>query len=172
MLRVKQICITTIAAGALIVGVTVMNSRQALAQGGQKPLAVVVDDNGFEPVAARVSCNITLPSSGCDANIYTVPEGKRLVVEYFSLLANMSSVGETVRASLGDDMSAAQLYLPLVPAAVPGPASAAITSAGQVVRLYFESGETVQAHALRTAAQGNAGIAFQITGHLVDAPPQ
>ena len=84
--------------------------------GNPLPLPVRTVEREFEGVQATGTCTITPPTTGCSAELFTVPEGKQLVVEYFSALANTSAVGATVRVN----MNAATVfhYLPLLPPAV------------------------------------------------------
>src|SRR5204862_5504556 len=84
-----------------------MNPSKAVGQGppgglavnlvNPLPVPVRTVSEPFEPVLTRGSCNGSSPASGCNADLYTVPAGKRLVIEYFSSTANLPQAGNTAR---------------------------------------------------------------------------
>src|SRR5262245_37578684 len=150
MSRFKNKLIAMVVVGVLASIGTLVNSRQAVAQSGGPnvtlvspiPLPVRAVENEFQPVSAASTCSIVLPLVNCNGELYTVPAGKRLVIEHFSVFANLASAGETGRASLYGG-GANTIYLPLLPPAIPAWFPGAMTSGGQAVRMYVNGSGTV-----------------------------
>jgi hypothetical protein len=101
MNRYKNHLIAAAVLSVLAVIGTMMNSRQAAAAGGDPkvtiespiPLPVRVDNTVSDPVRVRNVNDAIQPfqaagncfgNSACDGAIFTVPTGKRAVIEYFS----------------------------------------------------------------------------------------
>ena len=170
----------TVAAGLVVVAMAgvIISTEPAGAQGGSAgptvtignplPLPVRTVEREYEGVQASGSCTITPPVTGCSAELFTVPEGKQLVVEYFSALANTSAVGATVRVNM---YTGVFHYLPLLPPAVQGPNQGGMTSGGGPVRVYVAAGRTVEGDALRSGTAGVTGLLFSMSGYLLDASP-
>ena len=169
----------SVAALAVALGGVFISTEHASAQGGQGgptvtianplPLPVRAVDSEYQGVRASGSCTITLPTTGCSADLFTVPAGKQLVVEYFSALANVSAAGATVRVALDD--STVFHYLPMLPPAAAGPNQGGITSGGGPMRLYLAAGEKVRGSALRSGDAGTTSMLFSMAGYLVDVSP-
>ena len=135
---------------------------------GDAPLPVRdVDSPGRQPVTAEGSCS----GSGCTATVYTVPAGKRLIVEYASITANIP-VGKVARWRLFTNnagQQGAELNFPLTqPPAIFGILSQ--TTAGQQVRLYAEAGSEVRMNGTTSDNATPSNYIFAISGHLVDVP--
>ena len=170
--------LTAIVAAVGAIGLAVY-SKEVSAQGPPGGLAVNIVNpipvpvrtvtSAFQPVNVSGTCTITPPVTGCDADLYTVPAGKRLVIEYFSGLANVAAAGESVRMSV--NVNSRFHYLPLLPPAITGPNTGAITSGGQVMRLYAEPLTVVQGDVLRTGAAGTTGVLFSLSGYLENVTP-
>lgn len=135
---------------------------------GDAPLPVQdVDSPGRQPVTAEGSCS----GSGCTATVYTVPAGKRLIVEYASLTANIP-LGKVARWRLitnNAGQQGAELNFPLTqPPVIFGiiPQS----TAGQQVRLYAEAGSEVEMNGTTSDNATPSNYIFSISGYLVDVP--
>lgn len=50
-----------------------------------------VDNPARQPVQVEVNCQIQSPQNSCEEDIYTVPAGKRLVIEYASMRAEINA---------------------------------------------------------------------------------
>jgi hypothetical protein len=127
-----------------------------------------VDNPARQPVQAEGSCNGTL--GGCLKTIYTVPAGKRLVIEYASMRANIP-VGE-VAELLIDTVVGDKVVRNGLPPTAPSVAFLGFSAAnmGQQVRLYADPGTIVNVEAFRSASGNEASFDFTISGHLVDVP--
>jgi hypothetical protein len=158
-----------------------MNPSKAVGQGppgglavnlvNPLPVPVRTVSELFQPVLVSGSCNGTSPASGCTADLYAVPAGKRLVIEYFSAFANLPSAGDSARVNLQISTNLRTLYLPLFPPAAPGVISGAFTSGGQAMRAYAEPFEVVSGHSLRSAGAGSFAFVYEMSGYLVNVTP-
>jgi len=145
------------------------------------PVRVRSVNDAIQPVQASVSCTSPSNTIGCGpATIYTVPTGKRLVIEYASMDACLLP-GQTVELSIYTTLGSAftRHYVNISPpAAGPGvtnigcnlPAASSITTVGQALRLYADAGTTVDVEGDRNAIAGSANLHFTISGYLVDVP--
>jgi hypothetical protein len=184
MQQLRNLILACGAFAALVAIGIMMNPTKAAGQGpvnglnvnvvGPLPIPVQTVSSAFEPVYAKDTCVATAPGFGCSAEIYTVPAGKRLVVEYFSVLANLTSAGESARVHLKGNSTGQQHFLPLLPPSLQPVALnfASATSGGQAIRMYFAPQEVVSGDAIRGGpVSGTATFSFQITGHLIKATP-
>lgn len=135
---------------------------------GDSPLPVRdVDSPGRQPVTAEGSCS----GSGCSATVYTVPAGKRLIVEYASITANIPA-GKVARWRLFTNNAGQQgteLNFPLTqPPVIFGIISQ--STAGQQVRLYAEAGSEVRMNGTTSDNAMPSNYIFSISGYLVDVP--
>ena len=128
-----------------------------------------VDNPALQPVQANASCNSNSVDS-CEVTIFTVPLGKRLVIEYVSMGATIPpSQGATLTIDTFAGGAEATHLFPLSPPAVPILGTTR-TFLGQQVRIYADPGKTVLVQALRTSTAGNATFEFSISGYLVNLP--
>ena len=162
-----------------------MNPKNAVGQGpptglavrlvNPLPLPVQAVSAPFEPVSANGNCGGLALNPICTANLYTVPAGKRLVIEYFSAGANLPSVGDTARASLAVTPSpggANFLFLPHLPPTTASPSGGGFTTGGQAVKLYAGPLATIDAQGLRSAgSSGLFAFNFGMIGYLVNVTP-
>lgn len=123
-----------------------------------------------EPVVASAMCTMAAgnPSCGVLQEIYAVPAGKRLVIEYFSCLATMYS-GQALMCEIVPETSGGSIgfLLPLTPSA---PSTGFGVSAGQQIRLYSDSETKVTVNGLRSGnTVGSVLVQFQISGYLEDS---
>ncbi len=144
------------------------------------PVRVRNVNDAIQPVQAKASCTSPAGTIGCGpANIYTVPAGKRLVIEYASMAACMLP-GQTVQSSVATNLGGAYVtHFLNTPQPTAGPGSSAIgcnvapsslTAVGQQLRLYADAGTAVLAGADRTSNLGSSSFEFTISGYLVDVP--
>jgi len=117
-----------------------------------------------EPVHAFGTCQSS-SNAGCSINdLYQVPVGRRLVVEYVSFQASNLPAGLLAYAALFT-LGGASIKVPPLPV----PSSYTVIG-GQMVRLYAGSGEPVGASFTRMAASQPGATdtfyAVEFTGHL------
>jgi hypothetical protein len=126
-----------------------------------------LDNPARQPINAGTECNLL---EGCTAFIFTVPSGKRLVIEYVSIDADMP-VGQVTLFSIETTAGGKQLIhrLPQTPPAVKfgGEGRA---NMGQQVRLYADPGTRVVVNGIRNELVGGWVYNFTLSGYLVDAP--
>jgi hypothetical protein len=96
-------------------------------------------------------------------NQYTVPNGKRLVIENVSINAFLPT-GQTVFASVSNGVS--QTFIPLIAQGLVG--SIAVHRNSMLVRDYVEPGGLYQATIQRSPATDNLTWEVTAVGHLVD----
>ncbi|HVF87004.1 MAG TPA: hypothetical protein VM866_05410 [Pyrinomonadaceae bacterium] len=126
-----------------------------------------VDNPARQPVHSGGFCG----GNGCQTTLYTVPAGKRFVIEYVSMFAEMP-VGEVAFCRLDTFIEGRLVRHRLsmtAPAAAfdinPG------ASLGQQVRLYADAGTTVTAVGSYSGTVGvDGGFTFSVSGYLVDVP--
>ena len=129
------------------------------------------DNPAHQPVQAIVAC-LADNVLGCSEIIYTVPEGKRLVIEFVSMEAILTA---DQKAQLKIETTAGGANVthnfPLTPPAVVFQGEAVVSTLAQPVRLYADAGTSVEIKARRN----NIGPAFKaffrvsISGYLVDS---
>ena len=137
---------------------------------GDSPLPVRdVDNPARQPVQARANCSVTI-ETGCLPTIYTVPAGKRLVIEYASMDANVPA-GELAQLAIATRTGGETVEhaFPLTPPSVAFSAGRA-ANVGQQVRLYADPGTSVVVTGSRSGFGSPASFIFTISGHLVDVP--
>jgi hypothetical protein len=125
------------------------------------------DNPTRQPLQAADECQA--PSSGCGGTIYTVPLGKRLVIEYVSMTASIP-VGEVAELRVQTTAGGAGIvhYLPLTAPAVLFNGFGRV-STGQQLRLYVDPGDSVNLEAIRSDSAGDGFFRFSLSGYLVDA---
>ena len=127
-----------------------------------------------EAFQAKASCNLG-GGSGCTSDIFTVPLGKRAVVEYASVSASLP-VDNGVRASVRTTLNSVEVEHHLYGSEVsPVPVidGRRGMAAGQVVRLYADPETTIRmtGGTLGSSTTGiEVRVEFTISGHLVDMP--
>jgi hypothetical protein len=143
------------------------------------PVRVRNVNDAIQPVQAFAQCATT--SIGCVPTFYTVPLGKRLVIEYASMsVCGLPGVAAQLTISTMISGAFVQHVLNTAPPAS-SPGSSAIgcnsglassnTSIGQVVRLYADPGTSVLVEGDRAdGVAGNASFSFSMSGYLVDVP--
>jgi len=153
------------------------NGTQASPLGVASPLEVRdLDNPARQPVQLRGTCNLNNMNVLCltPPITYLVPQGKRLVIEYASMQADLQE-GQSVTMFIQIEIPAAaligKLFLPLSAPAHDGVfAGGPFTSVGQAVRMYANAGLTVVVNGLRNNGTGTASYDVSISGHLVDVP--
>jgi hypothetical protein len=153
------------------------DGTQASPLGIASPLEVRdLDNPARQPVQLRGTCNMTNGQVLCPTApiTYLVPQGKRLVIEYASMQANLQE-GQSVSMFIQIEIPAAallgKLFLPLSAPAHDGVfAGGPFTSVGQTVRMYANPGLTVVVNGVRNNGTGTASYDVSIAGHLVDLP--
>ncbi|HEV8367924.1 MAG TPA: hypothetical protein VGQ39_08235 [Pyrinomonadaceae bacterium] len=141
------------------------------------PLAVRnVDNPARQPFQADApSIGEFQPGQGIAfANITTVPQGKRFVIEQVSIMGGMLPGQKMLTAGI-EVLSANQnntYYLTITPQGTNSGGFRDIYVASQQVRLYADPGTNVYGVATRDNTTGfaNAAVTWTISGYLVDLP--
>jgi len=140
-------------------------------------------NDAMQPVQINNHCSSPQNTVGCGpavAELYKVPAGKRLVIEYASLEV-CSLPGQTatlhIKTTLGANF--VDHTVGVTPAAA-GPGSTSIgcnsgaasstTAIGKQVRLYVDAGNELVLEGFRNSALGNMSFDFSMSGYLVDIP--
>lgn len=161
--RAARNCLLGVAAILAASGMT-----NALAQ--SKPALVRdVDNAALQPVQLVAAYNgagyETAWATNLDGSDFTVPAGKRLVVEYVSAQLNIASGKRGVYASLSSGVNDLVRVPLLFGEEDP---TTAVYSGGAMVRAYFNAGSSVKARCAHDAATGYCDVS--IVGYLVTLP--
>jgi hypothetical protein len=129
-----------------------------------------LDNPARQPFQATRTCTAVAQVAGCSFNL-AVPAGKRLVLEYVSLLARLPA-GQVVAFDIETTVNDAPVVhrLPFSPPAIDMFNTGSQTSIGQQVRLYADPGTTFSINANRAPSAGGATFIFSISGYLVNIP--
>ena len=130
------------------------------------------DNPAHQPVQANMACfadNVL----GCSETIYTVPSGKRLVIEFVSMEAGLTA-DQVAQMTMKTTVDGAEVThrFPLTEPARVFQGEAVVATLAQQVRLYADAGTSVEMKARRNniGAAFNAIFRFSISGYLVDVP--
>jgi hypothetical protein len=134
-----------------------------------------VDNPALQPFRFDHAYSILANSSFLqDTNVFTVPAGKRLVVEYINWLFSSADPTDQVEfIALSDADGDLHVNLEFRPAhvgPVSGGGSVALQEGSQLVRLYVDAGETLQLFVSRRAAPvlNRANFIFFMQGYFID----
>lgn len=128
---------------------------------------VVTNQPTSTPFQTSRACEVVQVSVQCD--LYTVPAGKRAVIEYFSFSHGARGAdvpGFDMRPALFTTVSGTTIRSFIQPLVVMGPSEG---GTGQVVRLYADPGTTVVGRVVAGSALGFDAL-FSISGVLEDVP--
>jgi hypothetical protein len=134
-----------------------------------------------EPLQASVNGNFTGPARGFNFLIYTVPAGKRLVVEHFSSEVGVAATTTVNRLSVGvapnPSSPGAVRFSHYVPPSYSSPCGTCVPGQSEVItstpiRLYVEGGEglVVNISFSGDVADPRAFGFFSVSGYLIDVP--
>ena len=125
-----------------------------------------VDNPAMQPFQAAGSCSLG-GGCCCGNNVYTVPSGKRAVVEYVSAQCPQFPSGfgcaGFVQTTLNGVMVSHSLR------AVPA-SNGTFNTVGQQVRIYGDAGTVITAGGYSTGGPATGTINLAISGYLVDLP--
>ncbi len=164
---------------ALLAALGLFASHPAHTAGGPVPVTVSntvqnrdVDSSARQPVETSAETILTQNSAGGFGSVlvYTVPAGKRLVVESVSLFAkylNFDRAGYTVNVENVDSSNRSLSFT----AFTAGPGTGATSAATQPMRLHVEPGNRVVVTVFDSHQIGDL-VAFDVSlsGYLVDVP--
>ena len=126
--------------------------------------------NDAQPVHSHVSVSMTnLQPASADTLLYTVPAGRRLVIEYASAECSLPA-GEAISLLFFATLNGATVIHDTQlssPAPVGNSTRAAL---GQSIRLYADPGTNVFTSVVRTDTTGLAGCNVQTVGYLTPLP--
>jgi len=147
---------------------------------------VIVDNAPSEAVPTTVTVNQPVQAEGGGALagpanfvIYTVPAGKRLVVEHFSSEVGVASTTTVNRFGLGitnPSSPGSFRFSHFIPPAFSSPCGTCVPNqvevvTSQPVRLYVEAGEALVVNVTFSGPVGPDAFGFfSATGYLIDTP--
>jgi hypothetical protein len=137
------------------------------------PVRVRNVNDAIQPFQTGAGCSEVIGQTGCNVDVFTVPAGKRAVIEYFSGVARIDA-GQV--ALLDVTMVTAGFpidqFLALTTPAVifPSPVGPS-TTWGQQVRWYADPGTIVNIQANQNGPATTIFVfTFRISGYFVDVP--
>jgi hypothetical protein len=149
-------------------GVNVLNQPMV----GLAPGSILAATNAdaLQPVELDVAFSIPDNSDLGSANLFTVPAGKRFVLEDFSGEALIAPGDSLLSAEIGVGSPSVPVQVRAVPS-LTGNFPQLMLDAfffGRIARGYAEPGATVTATVLRDGTLGKGGVDVAISGYLVD----
>jgi hypothetical protein len=132
-----------------------------------------------EPLQATGGGLFTGPARGLNFLIYTVPAGKRLVVEHFSSEVGVAATTSVNRLSLGaapnPGAPGGVRFSHYVPPSYSSPCGTCSPGQSEVItstpiRLYVEAGEGVVVNVTFSADVADGFGFFSVSGYLIDVP--
>jgi hypothetical protein len=166
----------TVQATAAVSGLQAVVHDATLAGNGTaaSPLSVVQSGSAsqIEPVGAKIDVNMPDGGAGQGGIIYTVPAGKRLVIEQVSAIFLLPIGQKAATLSIETSPQAGGDKIPHQMSwffAGDQGAFAAFHS-GQLMKLYAAPNTVVVVNANRDSFTGDASCTFYISGYLVNLP--
>jgi hypothetical protein len=147
------------------------NGTQASPLGVSSPLVVRdLDNPARQPIHKVVSC-LPIVDGVCGAAVLTVPVGKRLVIEYATVLVDTFDPGRIAFFEITSTVAgeAATHEFPMLQPTVDIGGGIKLSTFGQQVRIYADPGSTVSG-SVRLNMHSNGFFKFGISGHFVDVP--
>jgi hypothetical protein len=133
------------------------------------PVAVTDVNDAQQPVILQGSINFSVGASESDDLVYTVPAGKRFVLETISMSASLPT-GENIGADVDGELGLANpVHWQIIPTNEGVFSGDNIFAAFQQGRIYFEPGEQIYTEVGRSATTGAGGGSISISGYLVKA---
>jgi len=127
------------------------------------PITVADIDN-----PAKQPFQITIGPSSSSGNTaaasYTVPSGKRLVIEYYAAQLTQYPQGGYSYVYLVTTAGGSQVYYKIIP-----PVSTT-TTFNQTTRIYADPGTDVQVLVTSSSSIGGAGASVNLSGYFVNVP--
>jgi len=122
----------------------------------------------LQPFAKEIAA--TFPGNGTSATaMFTVPAGKRLVIETVSLLIFLPSGQNYDSVSIATSVGGQTVNYSLFPGPIPQSGTASVYGITQPLKIYADAGTQVVAAVLRPIAFGDGTLDLVISGYLVDA---
>lgn len=122
----------------------------------------------LQPFANQLSATFPFGAAGTTA-MFTVPAGKRLVIETVSLRVTLP-FGQIVESfTITTSVNGQVIDSSLFPSPIPQSGSASISGVTQPLKIYADAGTQVIAGILRGFAAADGAFTLAISGYLVDA---
>ena len=155
--------------GTPTVNLSSSNNNVVVVNPTNKPVLVrQVDSGALQPVSTSGGFLILSGDTSGSQLLYTVPSGKRLVIEYFSFDIDVPP-GETItRTMLRPDPGFDNLIA--IPHFTGNGSAGAIWQSSQLVKYYAEAGQQIFALVFRDSTVGVANGRATMAGYLVDVP--
>ena len=135
---------------------------------GQTTAFSVQSSPPLQPFAKELAASF--PASGTSASaMFTVPAGKRLVIETVSLLIFLPSGQNFDSVSIATSVGGQTVNYSLFPSPIPQSGTVSLYGVTQPLKIYADAGTQVVAAILRPIASGDGTLNLVISGYLVDA---
>ena len=130
-----------------------------------------VDNPATQPIQVQAVAGVGTLTGPANFVLFTVPAGKRLVVEHFSSEVGIASTASVNRYALVTD----QNFAFVAPAFHSPCGTCAGTTelfiASQPIRMYVDAGQALVVNITFSGAVGPSGFGFfSVSGYLVDVP--
>ena len=122
----------------------------------------------LQPFAKEVAGSFTANGVSASA-MFTVPAGKRLVIETVSLLIFLPSGQNFDSVSIATSVGGQVVNYSLFPGPIPQSGGASLYGITQPLKIYADAGTQVVATGLRAIASGDGTLNLVVSGYLVDA---
>ena len=156
---------TTSAAGALF---TVAHDATLTGDGTvTAPLSVAITPDQPFQIQTPFTIEAGLDSKAAS---FTVPNNKRLVVEFGSGAGGVAPGQKMLAVQINTSINGTQANHYLVPVALGSGGGSDLFAVSQVLKIHASPGTTVTITVVRNATTGGAVFNLALSGHLVDAP--
>jgi hypothetical protein len=138
-----------------------------------EPVPVTGDDGTKELFSESAGFQFGNNAGSCEANVAVVPQGKRLVVEFMSVTAEMNggdnAILVNIRPSSGPDSN--HILASVVPVfGGTTPNGLRWFGVSQPVKLYFDQGENFMICAFKSGTSDAAFFQASVSGYFVNRP--
>ena len=152
----------------LVAGLGLFASRPAHTAGGPIPVSVAntplatsdVDNPEQQPFQYQLSPNSTTSNSATDS--YTVPAGKRVVIEYYSAQLTQYPSGGYGYVYLITTANGQNVYYKIIPPV------ASTVPVNQLTRIYADPGTQITGYVIQSSGT-SCGASVILSGHYVTA---
>lgn len=134
-----------------------------------EPVPVININDAGEPFNKTAIIIQQAGTNVSQVDVATVPEGKRLVIEFVSFISEVPAGQRTIMFNLSTNIGTGNVFFPLTVNAQPASADGdPIFRTAQSLRVYANEGTKVKAELGRNTNAGTATCNIYISGYLID----